>query len=74
MQKMQILFSEPLMKKLKGVAKRLDIPVSEVVRRATDRWLEKFPESPSENNNKVPVIHAGRCLIDAQDMRDSIYE
>tara|TARA_B110000483_G_scaffold231990_1_gene299018 strand:+ start:971 stop:1159 length:189 start_codon:yes stop_codon:yes gene_type:complete len=48
MQKMQILFSEPLMKKLKGVAKRLDIPVSEVVRRATDRWLEKFPESPSE--------------------------
>ena len=61
------------MKKMKGVAQRLDIPVSEVVRRATDRWLERFPESPAEKN-KVPVIHAGRCLIDAEDMRDAIYE
>ncbi len=73
MQKMQILFPEPLLKKMKGVAQRLDIPVSEVVRRATDRWLERFPESPAEKN-KVPVIHAGRCLIDAEDMRDAIYE
>lgn len=73
MQKMQILFPEPLMEKMKGVAKRLDIPVSELVRRATDRWLDRFPEAPSDKN-VVPVIHAGRCLIDAQDMRDAIYE
>ena len=73
MQKLQILFPEPLLKKMKGVAQRLDIPVSEVVRRATDRWLERFPEAPAEKN-KVPVIHAGRCLIDSQDMRDALYE
>jgi len=73
MQKMQILFPEPLMKKMKGVARRLDIPVSEVVRRATDLWLERFPESPSEKL-EVPVIHAGRCLMDAQEMRDALYE
>lgn len=73
MQKMQILFPEPLMKKMKGVARRLDIPVSEVVRRATGRWLERFPDSPTEKL-KVPVIHAGRCLMDAQDMRDALYE
>jgi len=73
MQKLQILFPEPLLKKMKCVARRLDIPVSEVVRRATDRWLEGFPESPTEKN-KIPVIHAGRCLVAARDMRDTIYE
>jgi len=61
------------MKRMRETAQRLDIPVSEIVRRATDIWLERFPEKPSQQV-QVPVIRAGACLIDAQDMRESIYE
>ncbi|MFK7911535.1 MAG: hypothetical protein AB8F34_13190 [Akkermansiaceae bacterium] len=67
------MFPEPLMKRMKKVARRLDIPVSEVVRRATDRWLERFPEQPNDRK-KVPIIQAGKCHIGSDDMREAAYE
>lgn len=73
MQKIQILFPDPLMVRMREVAKQIDIPVSEVVRRATELWLEKIPEKPKQVRN-VPVINAGRCLMNAKEMRDAFYE
>jgi hypothetical protein len=73
MQRLQILFPDPLMEQMRKVAKRIDLPVSEIVRRATELWLEKMPESPKQIR-KVPVIDAGRCLVEAKDMREAIYE
>lgn len=73
MQKMQVLFPEPLMNRMRRVAKRLDIPVSEVVRRAAENWLDHFPEKEPARTS-VPTVNAGRCLASAEEMRDLIYE
>ncbi|NOY00003.1 MAG: hypothetical protein GXP30_09765 [Verrucomicrobia bacterium] len=70
---MQILFPDPLMKKMRSVAKNADIPVSEVVRRATENWLERFPESQTKPL-AVPTVKAGKCLIDSKDFREAAYE
>ena len=44
MQKMQILFPDPLMGKLRAVAAEEDRPVSELIRRAVEKFLEmKIP-------------------------------
>lgn len=61
------------MKKMRSVAKSVDIPVSEVVRRATENWLERFPEVRGDSL-EVPVVHAGKCLIEREDFRSAAYE
>lgn len=40
MQKIQILFPEPQMRRLRDAAADEDRPISEVVRRATESWLD----------------------------------
>jgi hypothetical protein len=73
MQKLQILFPDPLMRKMRRVAGQVDLPVSEVVRRATEQWLERFPEE-TKATRCVPVVDAGKCLLGAAEMREAIYE
>ena len=43
-QKLQILFPNPLMGRVSAVATEEDRPVSEVIRRAVERFLEMKPE------------------------------
>jgi len=73
MQKMQILFPDPLMERMRKVAARVDLPVSEIVRRATEQWLERIPEAPRRIHT-VPTVDAGRCLMSAEEMRAAFYE
>ena len=73
MQKLQILFPDPLMVKMKRVAGQVDLPVSEVVRRATEQWLERFPDQP-KSMKSVPLVDAGKCLVSAAEMREAVYE
>ena len=73
MQKIQILFPDPLMERMRRTAERIDLPVSEIVRRATERWLDRIPDAPRQNL-KVPTVDAGPCLIAAEEMREAFYE
>lgn len=73
MQKLQILFPDPLMRKMRRVADQVDLPVSEVIRRATEQWLERFPEETKATKH-VPLVNAGKCLVSAADLRKAIYE
>lgn len=73
MQKIQILFPDPMMGKLREIAAREDRPISEIVRGATAMWLERFPEK-KPGRKKVPVIDAGRCLLDAEGMKEALHE
>jgi len=73
MQKIQILFPDPLMERMRRVAARVDLPVSEIVRRATEHWLDRMPESPRSIQG-VPTVDAGRCLVPADEMREVFYE
>ena len=76
MRKIQILFPEPLMSRLKEVAAAEDRPVSEIVRRATEAWLERLPlKLPKKGEVKaVPVFDGGRVLVTAEDLREQLYE
>lgn len=76
MQKIQILFPDPMMRRLRGVARREDRPVSEVVRRAVERLLDQTPESEGEPGEqpRFPTFRGGKVLVAAADMKALIYE
>lgn len=73
MQKIQILFPDPMMERMREVAKREDVPVSEIVRKAMAMWLDRFP-SQEAKVKRVPVIDAGRCLLDSEAMKEALHE
>ena len=74
MQKIQILFPDPLMKRLRTLAKLEDRPVSEVVRRAVERFADQSPAIPipATDRRKLPTFKGGRILADAQAMKQLI--
>ena len=75
MQKLQILFPEPQMSRLRAAAKREDRPISDIVRRATDAWLDKLSENYEKGREiDVPTFHGGRTLVAPENLRDLIYE
>jgi len=74
MQKIQILFPDPLMRRLREFAEREDLPVSEVVRRASETWLDRYPETKPSSAPRVPVVSLGKVLVEADDLRDACYE
>ena len=65
MQKIQILFPDPVMKRLRDVARRQDRPVSELVRRAVDRFLEQVPAVQPQQPARFPTFHGGGVLVEA---------
>jgi hypothetical protein len=74
MQKIQILFPDPMMGKLREVSEQQDIPISEIVRGATAMWLDRMPAKLPTRRKKVPVVDAGRCLLGGDEMKEALYE
>lgn len=73
MQKIQILFPDPVMERLRAVARRQDRPVSELVRRAVDRLLEQVPAAPPKQPVRFPTFHGGGVLVAADRLRDVLH-
>jgi Ribbon-helix-helix protein, copG family len=74
MRKVQILFPEPQLRKLREVARREDRPLSEVIRRAADAYLEMLPvgrERPREL--RIPVFDGGSVLVGPEKLRELAY-
>jgi len=75
MQKLQILFPEPVLRRLRELARKEDRPVSEIVRRAVDAWIEKTePLAERQPEKRVPIFHGGRIRVRAGDMRDTAHQ
>jgi len=74
MKKLQILFPDPLMLRMREIAESEDLPVSEIVRRATSAWLEKFPQKTPTKKREVPVVDLGECTFDPTNLREYLYE
>jgi hypothetical protein len=74
MQKIQILFPDPVMDRLRAVARHQDRPVSELVRRAVDRLLEQTPEPMPKRPAAFPTFHGGGVLVDASRLKDLLHE
>ena len=70
---MQILFPNPLMGKLRAVAAEEDRPVSELIRRAVEKFLEMKPERP-RHIRPLPTVRGGKILVSAADLKDVIYD
>jgi hypothetical protein len=74
MRKVQILFPEPQLKRLREAARREDRPLSEVVRRATEAYLERLPAGgPVSGAPAVPVFDGGDTLAKPEDFRELAY-
>jgi hypothetical protein len=73
MQKIQILFPDPVMERLRAVARQQDRPVSELVRRAVDRLLEQMPALPPKQPVRFPAFHGGGVLVDADRLKDVLH-
>ena len=73
MQKIQILFPDPVMKRLRDVARQQDRPVSELVRRAVDRLLEQVPAVQPQQPARFPTFHGGGVLVEAGRLRDVLH-
>lgn len=72
MQKIQILFPDPMMRRLREVAAAEDRPVSEVVRRAVEQALRQKTTQP-RRSARFPTFHGGRTLVSAGDLKGEIY-
>jgi hypothetical protein len=73
MQKIQILFPEPIMVRLRRMARLQDRPVSEVIRRAVEESLARSPE-PKGTPGRIPSFHGGKIRCSAQELREALYE
>ena len=73
MHKIQILFPDPVMERLRAVARQQDRPVSELVRRAVDRLLEQVPALPPKQPARFPTFHGGGVLVDADRLKDVLH-
>jgi phage gpG-like protein len=69
---MQILFPDPIMARLRRLARIQDRPVSEIVRRAVEEALAKSSE-PSGAERKIPVFRGGKMLCSPGELRDALY-
>ena len=49
-----------------------DRPVSEIIRRAVERFLEMKPKKPSQNR-QLPTCRGGKILVSAENLKDALY-
>jgi hypothetical protein len=73
MQKIQVLFPDPIMTRLRRMARLQDRPVSEVIRRAVEESLARSPE-PKATPQRIPYFHGGQILCSAEELREALYE
>ena len=75
MRKLQILFPEPQLRRLREIARSEDRPVSELVRIAVAAWLEKMSPAPRPpRSREVPLFHGGRILVESERLRDAAHD
>jgi len=72
MQKLQVLFPEGVMRRLREAAAREDRAMSEIVRRATEDWLESQPAGPAWDG-PLPVFDLGIRMGDPERLKELIY-
>lgn len=74
MQKIQILFPDPVMDRLRTLAREQDRPVSELVRHAVDRLLDQLPATIPKPPKRFPTFRGGVIRVVAGQLRDRLYD
>jgi len=73
MQKIQILFPDPVMTRLRRLARLQDRPVSEIVRRAVEESLARSPQ-PRKSERRIPSFHGGKIICSVEELRETLYK
>jgi len=75
MQKIQILFPDPLMRRVRRLAELEDRPLSEVIRRAVERFADQSPvaDLTIPGASKLPTFKCGPILADPAEMKQLLY-
>ena len=61
------------MGKLRALATEEDRPVSELIRRAVEKFLEMKPER-MRPSRELPTFHGGKILVSAENLKDVLYD
>jgi phage gpG-like protein len=61
------------MGRVRAVAAEEDRPVSEVIRRAVERFLETRPEKPRQHL-ELPTFRGGKILVSAERLKEALYD
>jgi hypothetical protein len=73
MQKIQVLFPDPVMTRLRRMARLQDRPVSELIRRAVEESLSRSPE-PKAAQRRIPSFKGGQILCSVEELRETLYK
>jgi Arc/MetJ-type ribon-helix-helix transcriptional regulator len=74
MEKLQILFPEPQLARLRVLAKEEDRHVSELVRSAVDLLLSRYENSQAKPDTPRPTWHGGKILALPEQLREKAYD
>ena len=75
MKKIQILFPEPLMNRLRKTARLQDRPISDIIRRATEEWLDRSASDFDAAKSRNPLqFHGGRIKLPEGELRETAYQ
>ena len=76
MKKIQVLLPEPVMHRLRRRARWEDRPMSELIRRATERWLDSLADNPPPPGKRVVprVFDLGLKITDPDALQEAIYD
>lgn len=74
MTRIQIQFPEPLYQRLKEIAERQDWSLSEVMRKAAEHFVSRFPEEPAPKKAwRFPTLDCGGdFLADPASLRPEV--
>jgi len=75
MQKIQVLFPEPVLRELREIAELEDRPLSEVVRRAAEQMVRTYPKVRTRSGGVVlRTVDGGPIVANPADLRGLAYE
>ncbi|MDB6079084.1 MAG: hypothetical protein JWO82_2831 [Akkermansiaceae bacterium] len=74
MTRTQIQFPDPLYQRLKEIAQQQDWSLSEVMRKAAEHFVSRFPEQPTKREVwRFPILDCGGdFLIDPASIRSEV--
>lgn len=72
MQKLQILFPEPQLKRLRQIAREQDRPVSEIVRESVNLLLNRYSDQ-LRTGKSPPSFSAGQVKVNSDQLRRIAY-
>jgi predicted DNA-binding protein len=74
MQRMQLLFPDEMIARLKEVSREEERPVSEVVRRSIEEFFMRYPKGKKQKITVDQLAgHLGEIKVSAADLKDVIY-